>query len=375
MASLRKSLTNRIFERCGSVQAFEKALGLEEGELNCILSGELRLSFEQMEKAGEILSIPSEEIGYFFLIDQTELELYNELEKGEAIEINSTLGRFEDKDEQINCLLSALSHELSDYTDPQIMTSYDFDSRLVSKCISDWYNITRTFARILLDQKKDHKLDKDQLRQFNKALDKFGWTKAKSKEELHQEKLDSNSPYIGLSEQFFIKNMVIQRGLASGKRSTREYYLEQKEYIESLTEEEKIRWLKAKRKEFELLGLVMDEAIYLPAEERTYIDESSDVSKLYQSTPEDRARAMTDINEVKALNERKQMLYSMYIDSKEPLDKHREIITKELIEEAIALGYTAGINANTTEVLRRAKGISTDYNTSDNSNSGKTNTN
>lgn len=267
-------------------------------------------------------------------------------------------GKYEDKDKQIEVLLNAIAHEIGDpmLEEPGTFTpERDFDPRKVKKAIMKWYGITQSALKLLFELKKEKgkELDPNQKRIINKNLKEFGWSDVKKKEDIIEKNLSDESPYIELSEQFFIHNMVIERGFARGRRETREYYEEQKKYVDSLTEEDKLRWLEAKKKEFELLAYVMDEAICLPDEERIYLDESSDIGKIYASTPQDRTKAMADLNEVKVLKERKEDIYIKHVYTNKYLNEHRETISRELIEDCIALGYTAGLNANTTEILRR----------------------
>ena len=373
MASYRKNLLTRIDEVCGSRPAFCKAVGISEGELQDYLTGREPMSYEFLDKASEILSIPAEEIGCYFFIDRAAMEMFEELYGDNAdlvdLEDHENIGRFKNKDEQIEFLLGALAHEIGD---PDSILVDGFDARIVKKKISNWYSITQSLCQVLMKLKNEHKIDDpDLLRRFNYALKRFGWGEAKKPEDLYEDKLEACSPYVELSEQFFIKNMIVQRGISAGEREVRKYYKEQKEYVDSLTEEDKLRWLEAKKKEFELFAYVMDEAMFKPDEERIYLDESSDVSKIYASTPQDRAKAMTDINEVKALKERYEDIFFNHVDKNRYLNSHRETIMRELIEECIALGYTAGLNANTTEILRRNR-LS---NTKSNRNEGESNTN
>lgn len=81
MTSFRKMLFWKISLKFDTDEDFFKAVGLTAEEFSNILEGSAPLSFELANKMSEVLSIPSEEIGFYFYADDSIREAYlNKLE-------------------------------------------------------------------------------------------------------------------------------------------------------------------------------------------------------------------------------------------------------------------------------------------------------
>ena len=176
--------------------------------------------------------------------------------------------------------------------------------------------------------KKQAKKHKDR---FRELLKKFGWSNAKKEKDINVKDdvidpedpsyLDPNSPYKVLSEVYGIRNMVTIRNEKRVERISKDLA----NYF-SNTEEKDIQQSK--------------------------LDASSDIYSLYLESEEINKQAKSDVNDVPALNKRKEEIEKGL--DKAPYLKNYYPVINDIIMKSIALGYTAGINANVTEALRRS---------------------
>ena len=225
---------------------------------------------------------------------------------------------------------------------------------LKKKTIKDWYDITQRLANLLFElDSNDYRLDKEQRRKFHKALDDFGWSEQKKSGVFHQDNLDPNSPYMILSYLYGVENTVNKKQLKELDEAKKVNTL-----VSSVPEEKESEYSDLSGVAFYLLTEVFSRLSDLDDPKRIFIDENSDVKLLYSRNQHDEEQALNDINDIHVLSERFYDLLQK-LNNISALSRHpgslNHWIEHEIIYEAIALGYTAGINANTTQTLRKMK--------------------
>ena len=229
--------------------------------------------------------------------------------------------------------------------------------------IDRWYNITQSVMKILFTLKNEQKLDVNQRRTFNRAMKAFGWENCKKVEDITFRNIDEESPYIQLSEMSEIITCAIRDFRKQRQRNGLDIRKEQKEYLNSIDDEKKLEYMRLKVQEFDQLATVMDDlrayskeeqdGRITGQEERIYLDDSREVGELYKATKHNELQALADIHQVSVLTQR-------FTQLAEECDNHPYLrdfhsIVEEIIYKSISLGYSAGINANTTAALRRMK--------------------
>ena len=205
----------------------------------------------------------------------------------------------------------------------------------IEKAISKWYQITQSCMKMLLELKNDKKLSRNQAVTFNKNLKEFGWyEQAKSKNGLVEEPLDIDCPYVMLQQEFGIEKMNFKR---------------RKKVFDGIEKVLNKRMVKFKEEE----------------KEKSLLFETGGIGNLYAEYESISQQAKADIEEIEVLKSRKDALCD---DMRKNVgifkrDAIFDPFVEMYIDRAIALGYSAGLNANTTRILREMK----QNNSSDNS--------
>ena len=233
----------------------------------------------------------------------------------------------------------------------------DFKISQVNDALNSWYNITQSMAKILL--KELDNLDEKNARTAKTDIKKFGWV-VYDTSCLRESDLIDGSPYHTIRNYWDIENTAISK---KRKRFAAEWDQINKDVKAQIaekcpvTQEEREHYARLKADEFFLLAQVMDEIRRFENpwfdEKKEYLDENSGVSALYAESKELEAQALRDIDAVGGLAKRFDELHTK-LDSSKVLgqERYRRWIDEEIIYKAIAIGYTAGINANTTKMLR-----------------------
>ena len=229
------------------------------------------------------------------------------------------------------------------------------------EAITKWYDITQRVMKLLFKIKKEGRLDPEggnnEKRVFNNALRDFGWGNVKSEEKLSWKTLDSSSPYTEVAREWKKEAMASKVSLKARALIDEKFEDKYKKDIEELySGEVSQEYLKLKRHEFLYLAWVMKSLrdIEDGGNTRSFIDETDDVSRLYLASSYDEERALNDIHDVKVLSERLGNLYSE-VDDFFIKSAYQEYIKDVVIYRALQIGYTAGINANTTQTLRKMR--------------------
>ncbi len=222
--------------------------------------------------------------------------------------------------------------------------------------VARWYSITQSLMKMLYKLEQDGKLTTNQKRIYHEKRKLFGWDKVKSDGDMIDSKLDRESPYTQLC-------WLIERDCMAYKREDKAVQdinergkQWQKNYDKKLFEKWGSDYIALTNILIGDLAMVMHKLRNLEDEggSRTFIDENSGVSDLYKESEELEAQAMKDIRDIKVLSKRLDDLLSVL--ERDPAMKRRKVaIENEVIYKAIEIGYTAGLNANTTEMLRKTK--------------------
>lgn len=242
-----------------------------------------------------------------------------------------------------------------------------FDSEgndLKAEAIKSWYDITQRLIKLLYELENNYGIDKEQRRRFHNAVDDFGWSEQKKNGEFLQKNLSPDSPYMILSYLYKVENTVNRKQLKETEEAMKKNCL-----VSSVPEDKESEYLNLTEMEIHLLTEVFSRLSDLEDPKRAFVDETSDVSKLYFENKNDSEQALKDIESIKVLSERlndlREKLNNIKSISRYP-ESLQSWIENEIIYKAIQIGYTAGINANTTQILRRMRAD----NSSDNSKQG-----
>ena len=226
---------------------------------------------------------------------------------------------YKERIKQVEEILNNPDYDFPDVDTEKILIQFQ------NECVKEWYSITQSVMKLLFKLKKEGRLDPEggnnEKRVFNKALSDFGWN-PKQKEELLEANLDSNSPYYRLSELCELDNMITFRNekkMNVIRKNLESYFGEAKEEDKPIC----------------------------------FLDGSSEIYYLYAESKEVSNQAKNDVDEVEPLKRRRESIVQEL--DKTPFLKNYLPIIESVIDKSIALGYTAGINANTTQTLRKMK--------------------
>ena len=262
--------------------------------------------------------------------------------------------------EDYNSLIKRIIDSLND---PYSVTSFEDEHRfrdLMSEVkhdsITEWFDITQRLMKLLYKLKEENRntdiLDPGDLKIINKAIKDFGWSNQLKTGEFYADNLDQNSPYVMLSELHDIENGITNKVKREEKKVNKEIEKELRQKADSFVDEDiKRDYLKLTSEEYIHLARVMNQLRHVDNDMRSFIDENIDIYDLYAEYEKDEAQALKDIRDIKALSVRLDDILTG-LDGDPALKRRRDPIIKEIIYKAISLGYTAGINANTTEKLR-----------------------
>lgn len=197
----------------------------------------------------------------------------------------------------------------------------------VERAIKEWYQITQSTMKILFDLKKSNKPMSDNQKDiFNTNLKKFGWHDIKDKKDIVAdfEHLDDvHSPYCVLSNEFGIANTMFNKRKKMVDRVTKKVSGWSKSYKEELYKQT--------------------------------IDESGGIGDLYRASEYISEKAKTDVEDFPILKDRYDELFSDLENLGGSFSKGEYIegFVDTFIRRAIEIGYTAGMNANITEMWRK----------------------
>ncbi len=230
------------------------------------------------------------------------------------------------------------------------------DSLNEAENVARWYSITQSLMKMLYKLEQDGKLTTNQKRIYHEKRKLFGWDKVKSDGDMIDSKLDSESPYTQLCWLVKRDCMAYRREDKAVQDINERAKQWQKNYDKQFYEKCGSDYIKYMDGSIHLLALVMHKLRNLEDEggSRTFIDENSGVSDLYKESEELEAQAMKDIRDIKVLSKRLDDLLSVL--ERDPAMRVRKItLENDVVYKAIQLGYIAGLNANTTEMLRKTK--------------------
>lgn len=263
--------------------------------------------------------------------------------------------------EQIDFWVDYEADSKSESDFPHVSTGSEYPYTMLEDVMSEaenlaqWYSITQSLMKMLYKLEQDGKLTTNQKRIYHEKRKLFGWDKVKSDGDMIDSKLDRESPYTQLV-------WVMGRDCMAYRR--------EEKAVHDINERSK-QWAKDYHKKFYkdigdpymrftesaivALAFVMHDLRNLERDGgRVFIDDDSGVSDLYRESEELEAQALKDIKDVKVLSQRLDELLSIL--ERDPAMRVRKVtLENEVIYKAIQLGYTAGLNANTTEMLRKMK--------------------
>ena len=228
--------------------------------------------------------------------------------------------------------------------------------KLTKASIDKWYDVTQRLIKLLYKVKSGYRLDNNEQRIFNDAVKAFGWGNQIKTGEFNQKTLDPDSPYLLLSVLYDIERTYTKEQRESLKEAVNVSCL-----VNSAPEDEasQAEYRNLKTTQFMLLAQVSAALRDLDEPRSKHIDISSDVQKLYLASEYYETKVHDDIEDIPVLKERYddllQKLDNIKTISRYP-ESNKEWIKNEIIYKALSIGYTAGINANTTETLRRMNG-------------------
>lgn len=233
----------------------------------------------------------------------------------------------------------------------------------ISLNIEAWYRITQSLMKMLFELEQDEKLSTNQKRIYHEKRKLFGWDKVKSKSDLIDKNLDNSSPFTRLARAFDYKGMAFRREEKRIKALNEFYDNRFKNRMRKKHEKYGAGYIKLKDQEMFLLSDVMRDLrdIETGGSYKTFIDEDGSISALYAESQENEYRALQEIKAVKTLGYRLQEIENILHDDI-ALHKPTKAIMEEVVYKAISVGYTAGINSNTTQLLMKSK----ENNTTDN---------
>lgn len=225
-----------------------------------------------------------------------------------------------------------------------------------AESIAQWYSITQSLMKMLYKLEQDGKLTTNQKRIYHEKRKLFGWDKVKSDGDMIDSKLNRESPYTQLVWLMGRDCMAYRREEKAVHDINERSKQWQKDYDKKFYKDIGDPYMRLTESAIITLAAVMHDLRNLEKDggQRVFIDEDSGVSDLYRESKELEAQALKDIKDVKVLSQRLDELI-------EPLERDPAMRARKVTEEngviykAIQLGYTAGLNANTTEMLRKMK--------------------
>ncbi len=221
--------------------------------------------------------------------------------------------------------------------------------------LASWYNNTQSLMKLLYELEAAGKLTDKQKRTYHRKRKEFGWDKVKSEKDFIDSNLNTDSPYAQLVTLFEHDCMAYRRKKKVFQAIDDHYKEWQKQQARELCKDGGLSSLQLRQFAISDLAYTMARLREVEADGglRTYIDENSGVSDLYKESEEVEAQALKDIQDIRVLTERLNKLLEL-IDNDPAMKRRKVAIENEVIYKAIEIGYTAGLNANTTQMLRRS---------------------
>lgn len=226
--------------------------------------------------------------------------------------------------------------------------------------LASWYNNTQSLVKLLYELEAAGKLTEKQKRTYHRKRKEFGWDKVKSEKDIIDKNLKSNSPYTQLVQLFERDCMAYRREQKDFERISDYLLGEQEKEAREFYEKHGKEQFERLNQKIKDLANVMDwlRDVESGGSIRTFIDEDSGVSALYKESEEVEAQALQDIQDIRVLSERVNNLLSEVetnLGNAPAMKRLKVSLENEVIYKAIQIGYTAGLNANTTEMLRKMK--------------------